>query len=217
MAKIAHKRKRARRDLGVALRTEALHALIAELQQLRQYPPLVHKGKGKYEGDILGFVRGLRLSARIAYFVRDQLNDTQYRTSWGHLLDDAERSCSPECDVIVHKKGYVRAWNGFKKSIMNFKFIRANEAVAIISCKSQLNSIDAAYPKGLKKFGIKHVLLFAETCPERSFERLRKKAKKAGYRGLWCLYLTGTDGSMKSIKDAIHLDFIKTVRKVASP
>jgi hypothetical protein len=216
MAKIARKRKRARQDLGVALRTEALHGLIAELQQLRQYPPLVHKGKGRYEGDILGFVRGLRLSARIAYFVRDQLNDTKYRTSWGHLLDDAERSCSPECDVIIHKKGHVRAWNGYKKSIMNFKFIRANEAVAIISCKSKLNFIDAAYPKGLKKFGIKHVLLFAETCPEKSFERLRERAKQAGYQGLWCLYLTGADGSMKSIKDAIHLDFIKAVKEVTS-
>jgi hypothetical protein len=213
---MTRKRKRSSGDLGVALRTEALHGLVAELQQLRQYPPLVHKGGGKYEGDILGFVRGLRLSARIAYFVRDQLNDTKYRTSWGHLLDDAERSCSPECDVIIHKKGHVRAWNGFKKSIMNFKFIRANQAVAIISCKSTLKSIDADYPKGLRKFGIKHVLLFAETCPEGSFARLRQRAKRAGYQGLWCLYLTGPDGSMKSIKDSIHLDFIKTLKKVAS-
>jgi hypothetical protein len=216
MAKIARKRKRANLGLGVALRTEPLHALIAELQQLRQYPPLVHKGKGKYEGDILGFVRGLRLSARIAYFVRDQLNDTKFRTCWGHLLDDAERSCSPECDVIIHKKGHIRAWNGFKKSIMNFKFIRAQEAIAIISCKSKLKSIDTDYAKGLKKFGIKHVLLFAETCSEKSFQRLRRTAKRAGYQGLWCLYLTAADGSMKTIKDSIHMDFIKTVKKVAS-
>jgi hypothetical protein len=207
------KRKRAAAGVGVGLRTEILRGLIAEMSQIRQYPPLVHKGNGKYEGDILGFIRGLRFSARLAYFIREQLSETKYRISWGHLLDDQERSCSPECDIIIHKKGHIRKWNGFKKSIMTFKFIRARKAVAVISCKSKLNSIDRDHPKNLKKFGIDNVFLFAETCSMGRFDSLSKTAQKAGYKGLWCLYHTDKDGTMVSIEDAKHLAFIENIRK----
>jgi hypothetical protein len=86
MKKKAKKRKAVAVGLGVGLRTEVLRGLIEELKQVRSYPPLVHKGNGKYEGDILAFIKGLRLSARIAYFIREQLSDTKYRTSWGHFL-----------------------------------------------------------------------------------------------------------------------------------
>jgi len=158
----------------------------------------------------------LRFSARIAYFIREQLSETKYRISWGHLLDEQERSCSPECDIIIHKKGHVRKWNGFRKSIMNFKFIRARKAVAVISCKSTLKSIDTDHPKDLKKFGIKNVFLFAETCPKGSFARLSKSAKKAGYKGLWCLYFTDADGSMVSIEDAMHMAFVDSLKKAIS-
>jgi hypothetical protein len=37
---------------------------------------------------------------------------------------------------------------------MNFKFVRAELVRAVVSCKSQLDSIDSDYPKALKKFGI---------------------------------------------------------------
>ncbi len=216
MSKKRKKRKNATAGLGVGLRTEILRGLIGEINQVRQYPPLVYKGNGKYEGDILGFIRGLRFSARIAYFIREQLSETNYRISWGHLLDEQERSCSPECDIIIHKKGHVRKWNGFRKSIMNFKFISSRKAVAVVSCKSTLKSIDTDHPKDLKKFGVKNVFLFAETCPKGSFARFSKAAKKAGYKGLCCLYLTNPDGSV-SIEDAMHMAFIKDLRKAISP
>ena len=99
---------------------------------------------------------------------------------------------------------------------MNFKFIRARKAVAVISCKSTLKSIDTDHPKDLKKFGIKNVFLFAETCPKGSFARLSKSAKNAGYKGLWCLYFTDTDGSMVSIEDAMHMAFIDALKKAIS-
>jgi hypothetical protein len=95
---------------------------------------------------------------------------------------------------------------------MNFKFIQAQRAIAVISCKSILKSIDSDYPRGLKKFGIKNVFLFAETCQKGSFARLSKAAKKAGYKGLWCLYLTDSDGSI-SIDDAMHIAFIESLKK----
>src|SRR5580692_683713 len=61
--------------LGQTLRLEALAGLAAELTMLRQHPPVVQRSHGRYEGDILGFVRGLRLSAKVLYFLRDHLAD----------------------------------------------------------------------------------------------------------------------------------------------
>jgi hypothetical protein len=209
------KRKAVKGGLGVGLRTEVLRGLIGELGQVRNYEPLVHKGKGKYEGGILGFITGLRLSARVAYYIREQLSETDYRISWGHLIDEQERSCSPECDIIIHKKGHIRKWNGFRKSIMNFKFVRARRAVAVVSCKSTLKSIDVDHPKNLKKFGIKNVFLFAESCKKGSYARLAKAARKAGYKGLWCLYFKDADGST-TIDDTMHIAFIESVKRAIS-
>jgi len=96
---------------------------------------------------------------------------------------------------------------------MTFKFIEARKAIAVISCKSTLTSIDKDYPKSLKKFGIKNIFLFAETCKKGSFATLSKAAKKAGYRGLWCLYFTDEDGAMVSIEDKVHMAFIESIKK----
>jgi len=115
-----------RHSLGKGLRTEQLRGLAEELHSIRDYPPIVSKGDGRYEGAILGFVKGLRLSARIIYYLREQLSDMNYEISWGHLLNDSEASCSPECDIIIHKKGHLRQWNGSKDPIMNFCFGHEN-------------------------------------------------------------------------------------------
>jgi hypothetical protein len=193
---------------GQTLSLEALSGLTAELKMLRQYPPVTQRSPGRYEGDILGFVRGLRLSARVLYFLREHLSDTGLDVCWGHLLSENEDSCSPECDIIVHDKGIVRRWNGFENPIMNFTFVRANAARIVISCKSVLTSIDTDYPKSLRKHGVKQVFLFAESCRASQLGALRKKARAAGYAGVWCLYTTGdTQSSIFSTDEGMLIEF----------
>ena len=179
-----------RKKFGEYLRVEQLVGLAAELQSLRGHHPLTKRRDGKYEGDILGFVRGLRLSSRVIYFLRDWLSGEDLSVNWGHLLAPNNESCSPECDVVVHSKGEVRKWNDRKDAIMVFAFVEASKARAIVSCKSKLTAIDKQYPKALRKYGVRNIFLFAECCKESDFARLRKEAKRAGYAGLWCLYLT---------------------------
>jgi hypothetical protein len=188
----AAKKGRASRaeKFGDYLRVEQLVGLAAEMQSLRGHKPLTKRRDGKYEGDILGFVRGLRLSARVIYFLRERLSGQDLNVNWAHLLAPNDESCSPECDVVVHSKGEVRKWDGNDHPIMVFAFIEAGNARAIVSCKSKLTTIDKQYPKDLRKYGVKNIFLFAECCKESDFARLRKEAKRAGYAGLWCLYLT---------------------------
>lgn len=174
--------------VGANLRIEQLVGLREELQILRHHPPLIKRSDGKYEGDILGFVKGLRLSARVIYFLRERLSSTDLEVSWGHILDQEERSCSPECDVVIHRRGYIRRWNGNNEPIMEFKFVKARSVRAVVSCKSQLTDIDKDYPRSLKKYGVKKVFLFAECCAESSLQSLKLKAGRAGYKGLWFLY-----------------------------
>src|SRR5258708_1132051 len=90
--------------LGAGLSIEALKGLTGELQVLRQYPPVTKRKDGRYEGHILGFVRGLRLSARVLYFLREHLSETGLAVSWGHLLNDAQQSCSPEPEITIHEQ-----------------------------------------------------------------------------------------------------------------
>ena len=66
---------------GGSLAVEQLISLTAELQKLRHHPPLTRREGGRYEGDILGFVKGLRLSARVIYFLREYLSDTDLEVS----------------------------------------------------------------------------------------------------------------------------------------
>lgn len=200
--------------LGKGLKTEELRGLVEELQCLREHPPIVSKGKGIYQGNILGFVRGLRLSVRIIYFLREALSDTDYEINWGHLLNPDESSCSPECDIIVHTKGYVRKWNGHgDHTIMDFRFIKAEKAKAVISCKSVLNRVDKEYPKTLKKFGIENIFLFAECCKDTRYESMKEKAQKAGYAGLWCLYFTTKENDYKTDENE-YIDFLNAIRNV---
>ena len=186
--------------VGAGLSVEQLVGLSRELQCLREHPPLVKRSDGKYEGDILGFVKGLRLSAGVIYFLRERLSSAGLEVSWGHILDQNGQSCSPECDVVIHKKGHIRCWNGRKDPIMEFKFVEASSVMAVISCKSKLTTIDKQYPPSLKKYGVEKVFLLAECCAESSKESLKKKAREAGYKGLWFLY------SVAKTKEAVTTD-----------
>ncbi len=201
-------------SLCTGLRIEKLKKLLSDLQLLKDYPPKVKKSEGRREGDILGFVKGLKISAGVIYYLRDQLSDmNDYEVSWGHILDDSGASCSPECDVIIHKKGHVGEWNGSSgEPIMHFKFVNANTVKAVVSCKSQLDSIDKQYPKSLKKYGVKDVFLFVECCKNTHYPLLEKRARQAGYRGLWPLYLTSKVESCIT-NDNMYVDFRDKVRK----
>ncbi len=211
------KRPRPKIKFGEMLSIEQLVGLTAELQKVRDHPPLTRRHDGKYEGDILGFVKGLRLSARVIYFLRECLSaEAGLAVSWGHLLNAAEQACSPECDVVIHKQGHIRNWNGGEKPVMDFKFIHAEGVRAVVSCKSQLDSIDADYPKALKQFGIRKVFLFAECCRHDRLGNLRKAAAKAGYSGLWCLYMIekgDTEESAFRTDESMYVEFGKAIKK----
>jgi hypothetical protein len=214
--KIAAKKPVKRRvPFGDQLSVEELVGLTAEMQDLRSHPPLTKRSDGKYEGDILGFVKGLRLSARLVYFLRNVLSATTLHVSWGHLIVNNE-SCSPECDIIIHKPGHIRKWNGNHAPVMDFTFVEANAALAVISCKSNLTAIDKQYPKVLQKHGVEKVFLFAECCQEKHLAKLRERAQAAGYGGLWCLYLL-QDGSLpfKTGGD-MYIDFAKAIKKAVT-
>lgn len=198
------------------LAIEELSELRTELQSLRAYPPLVKRGDGKYEGDILGFVKGLRLSARLIYFLRNRLSETDLEVNWGHLVANGE-SCSPECDIIIHTKGHVRRWNGGDHPIMDFKFVETDRVRAVVSCKSSLRGIDKSYPIALKRYGVKHIFLFAECCRETQFARLQNRAKTAGYSGLWCLYMSQKGPLPVKSDEKSYVDFGKAILKAVGP
>lgn len=215
MGGIASSRVKSKVSFGASLGIEQLVGLSAELQKLRHHPPLVKRADGKYEGDILGFVRGLRLSVRVIYFLRERLSQTDLEVSWGHILDTNEQSCSPECDVIIHTKGHIRKWNGNggDKSVMEFKFIEASSVRSVVSCKSLLNTIDKNYPAALQAFGVKNVFLFAECCREARWVNLQKSAKKLGYKDTACLYFTGDDESLIKTNEELYVSFGDSVAK----
>jgi hypothetical protein len=191
-----------------------LSQLAEELQKLRGYPPLFSTGKGEYQGYILGFVKGLRISARIIYFIRKCLSTEGCEVSWGHIVDQEGQACSPECDVIIHAPGHLDKWNDSKDPIMEFVFVEARYVKAVVSCKSQLADIDFAYPKQLARFGIDKVFLFAECCSLTNYDNLREKALAAGYCGLWCAYFTEGGADDFTTSDEHYNDFRETLRKL---
>lgn len=142
------------------------------------------------KGQVLPFVRGLRLSAQLIYFLRKLLSGSRLTADWGHLLDSEGNFCSCECDVIIHKNGEIWRWDGDDEHpVMDFKFISQEEAVGVISCKSYLtvSHVDKQYCESIRKF-VNRVWLFAECCDPNSIERIRNKAEKCGYEKFWPLY-----------------------------
>ncbi len=199
---------------GRNLKYGKLLELATEFQSMRLSPPDVTIKKGSRAGEILAFIRGLRLSARVIYVLRDLLSGRGLEVSWGHLLDNKGACCSPECDIIIHDEGYVQRWNGGADSpVMDFRFIEARKARVVLSCKSTLTDLDRRYPPCLKQFGIKKVFLFAERCDEESFSSLRRRAKEAGYLGLGCLYFTSKRGASTKTDETLNASFFDSLIK----
>ncbi len=193
--------------------TEKFHGLVGELAKWRTNPEIVLADAKKSKGRILGFVKGLRFSARVAYLTRDILAGSDLHVSWGHLVDTTGSSCSPECDIIVHPPGFIQKWNcGGKHPIMDFKFIKSTEARAVISCKSWAHSVDTKYCKAMKPYKIGCIYLVAECCDPKALPRLEMQARRAGYSGFCSLYTIKKGESMFSVNEAGILKFVKSIQ-----
>ena len=162
---------------------------------------------------VLGFVRGLRLSARIIYFLRKYLSDLSLEVDWGHLVDTEENYLSRECDIIIHRAGFYQEWNDFRNPIMHFKFIKSEKTIAVISCKSLLVSIDSSYCNFMRTF-VEKVFLFAECCPPRSITSLKRKAEIAGYAGFGYLYSYDKATGESQNDPAVWEMFLRKVREI---
>lgn len=172
---------------------EDFYSITGKLQNWRtdsfiQYLNTHKKGKGR----VLAFVRGLRFSSLLIYSIRPLIKDKQLKANWGHLLDSEGQYLSNECDIIIHKNEHIRQWNGDDKennSVMDFRFIRHTDAIAIISCKSFLKpgQIDGDYITEMKEYS-KNIWLFAECCLKGKEKIIRNEAKRKGYKDFYFLY-----------------------------
>jgi len=173
------------------LRKEVYDGLYGELKVWRDQidPQTTPDRKG-----ILPFVKGLKFSAQILYIANDLLEGSKLKAVWGHIVNEKDEYnvYSRECDIIIYNSTIpnwkVNNWNGKRQDrIMDFYFIRKSAAVGVISCKSNMDTTDKAYPKLMKKY-VDNVWLFAECCGHNREASLRKQAKKYGYKDLWFLY-----------------------------
>jgi hypothetical protein len=186
---------------------------VGELQAWRTSPGLKLLEAAKGSALVLPFVKGLRLSALLIYNLREELSATGLEVDWGHLLDAKDQSCSPECDIIIHRKGHIDQWNGNKRPVMHFKFVRCDHAVAVISCKSfaKRRDVDAGYVRRLRPY-IKHVFFVAECCAPAQVKSLRTKARDAGYAGFGYLYTFHVKTSECVKNDRAWLRFLDAVK-----
>lgn len=146
--------------------------------------------EGSNKGLIFPFARGLRFSALLIYSIRESLSGSELEVNWGQIIDNDGMACSGECDIIIHKKGHAKRWNGGNiNHIMDFRFIEKEKAIAVISCKSYLtkSQVEKEYCQNILKY-VKKVWLFAECCGHESVELIREESKAIGYENFWYLY-----------------------------
>jgi hypothetical protein len=207
-------------QMEIRLRTEDFYGLAGTLMKWRLDPVIKLMNKKGGKGKILGFVQGLRLSAQLTYILRKIVSRYTLEVNWGHLVDENGSSCSPECDVIIHKPAVLQEWNGSNDPVMNFKFIKCSDTVAVISCKSFINSIDATYCRDFVKYNVTDIFLFTECCRAGSIQRLTRQAKSAGYKGFFYLYSTRGSQPFVGQDEHVYIEFIRAIEnvsKMASP
>ena len=202
--------------MATNLITEDFKGLSNKLWQWRSDTEIQLMDKKRQRGRVLGFVKGLRLSAEIAYLVRTIVSTENLQVSWGHLINERGSSCSPECDIIIHRSGYFQQWNGSSDPIMNFKFIEAKNAIAVISCKSFTADIDKKYCEDFHEYGLKNIFLVAECCRPGSVKRLKRQAKEAGYKGFYYLYTYKENDFSFGQDENVYIEFFKDIKKVVS-
>lgn len=194
---------------------ERFDALVGELKRWRVDP----ETQRTKSGQLFSFVKGLRLSAGLIYIVRQLLRQTgsTLEANWGQVLGSSGPVFSPECDVIIHRQGEFARWNGSEDAVMDFRFIESGRAVAVISCKSQLDAIRVdlrTYCASVKHY-VDKVLLFAECCRPGAGDRLQDRARAAGYDSLWYLYTWDQERSMVHEEEAVWKDFAEYIRSLA--
>ncbi len=196
---------------------ERFAAIFQELLTWRLDPYITRLEAGRLPGRIFPFARGLRFSARLIGVIREVLSDSEpnLNASWGQLIDEKNNILSPECDIIIHKRGFYRRWNGTDQPVMDFRFIRSSRAVTVISCKSYLRPSDLGkrYINRLKK-AVDIVWLFAECCGPRSAENIMRRAKSLGYNDFWYLYSWSRRAGEKPNNDGWR-DFIRKVSELS--
>ncbi len=176
---------------------------------------MLEKKKGPNVGKVLPFVRGLRFSSLLTYAIREYLNDTELTANWGHIVDESGTYCSKEADIIIHKGGHIRQWNGNGgiDPIMNFKFISRSNAIAVVSCKSFIRPIDIEvdYCHEMKKY-VDKVWLFSECCGPLSPNRVKEKAIEIGYDNYWHMYTWTENGGILDRNHSGWDDFVKEIK-----
>jgi len=203
------------RRLATHLNLQEFHSLKEELSQWRVNPQIQEMERERPGGIILGFVRGLRLSAKLIYAIREHLSPFDLQVDWGHLLTEDGNSCSPECDIIIHLPGHEREWNGHEHKIMDFKFINCRQAIAVISCKSFIRAVDRRYPSKLEPY-VDKVFLVAECCEPNVVDRLKRSAESVGYAGFWYLYTCKQTTCECTVDPPQWEDFLHKLRSVVS-
>jgi hypothetical protein len=196
--------------IGGRLDLEHYHKIRADLLNWRIDPFIRAMEERKEEGRILAFVRGLHFSAQLIYAIRDLVSETTLEVDWGHLVDESENYCSRECDIIIHKRGHKGRWNG---GIMDFKFIKKEKAVAVISCKSYLtpSKVDKSYVSSITPY-VQRVWLFAECCESKYTESVIRQAKLAGYKNFWYMYKWSRTTTEQEWNENGWRDFAKKLR-----
>lgn len=173
--------------------------------------------EGADKGLIFPFARGLRFSALLIYNIREALSGSDLEVNWGQIIDEDGYACSGECDIIIHKRGHQKKWNGSDSGnhIMDFRFIVKENAVTVISCKSYLTktAIEEAYCKSMLSY-VSKVWLFAECCGPESVEKIRDAAKEIGYENFWYLYTWSrtTNEIVDDVDGWLH--FIDTIKSL---
>ena len=200
-------------SMGKMLSIEKFQGLARTLAEWRKDPTLTLMDSKKSKGRILGFVKGLRLSAQIAYLIRNIMSSGNIEVNWGHLVDERGNSCSPECDIIIHQRGHIQKWNGSDSPIMDFRFIECKNALGIVSCKSLTRSINKEYCIDFQKYKMENIFLFAECCNSVSVDRLKEQTKDAGYKGFFYLYTFDKNGYL-NFDQKVYLDFIETIQSL---
>jgi len=214
-------RNRANRRLagtGTLLDHEGLAALHKRLVDFRLVS--LHDD-GSQERRMLYFVQGLRFSAELIYEIRNLLSSTAVKVHWGHILRGEDILCSPECDIILHRDGKRRRWNGnHEEPVFDFWFVKPEAVSAVVSCKSLIRSpadVDDKFCKDLRGYGVKRIWLFAECCDRAKVDSIEARARRSGYDRFFHLYTldskTGSDTPSKSSWDA----FAKAVRALEKP
>jgi hypothetical protein len=117
-----------------------LRSIQEEFVAYRDYDPEVPEGVST-SGKVLPFVKGLYLSAKLIYIIRE-ITRSKYHVNWGHIVHESGIYCSPECDIIIHHPDATLRWNG---GVLDFHFVNVKAVVAVISCKSLVRSIDDEY------------------------------------------------------------------------